>query len=120
MIDSHWYYVNNTLTVFLSKIRPPPRSTLFPHPTPFRTPGIIPAPQTSSEKGGVGPTAGLGVLPATRRSAGDPEQRSEEHTSELQSRLHIVCRLLLEKKKICHRTSHTPITPYSPTHIRYT
>src|SRR2546422_3833010 len=63
-------------------IRRPPRSTLFPYTTLFR-----------SAPGGTGPSW-LSFIGHTR----DSQERSEEHTSELQSRLHIVCRLLLEKK----------------------
>src|SRR2546422_1979015 len=68
-------------------IRRPPRSTLFPYTTLFR-----------SHEGGGAPPEQPGV---THRAAQDAPQhvRSEEHTSELQSRLHLVCRLLLEKKK---------------------
>src|SRR5207244_8480193 len=65
-------------------IRPPPRSTLFPYTTLFRSPprrSCSPTPASSS---------------STCRS---PRWRSEEHTSELQSPDHLVCRLLLEKKK---------------------
>src|SRR2546422_7157243 len=69
-------------------IRRPPRSTLFPYTTLFRS-----AWRTLS--GFVGPT-GSGARTAARRVS---PTRSEEHTSELQSRLHLVCRLLLEKKK---------------------
>src|SRR2546422_7630680 len=95
-------------------IRRPPRSTLFPYTTLFRsnrvmvggsngyraalvrrqlTPGLI-----SSSPGTAGLRASISFLTSY------PE-RSEEHTSELQSRLHLVCRLLLEKKKkkILHR-----------------
>src|SRR2546429_4135417 len=68
-------------------IRRPPRSTLFPYTTLFR----------SHAK------PGRGGVPGNRlRFPGVPirrDFRSEEHTSELQSRLHLVCRLLLEKKK---------------------
>src|SRR2546425_8820571 len=78
-------------------IRRPPRSTLFPYTTLFRSSGFL-------------PSAHQGV---PFRSGGDPildlsspkgissrnEQRSEEHTSELQSLAYLVCRLLLEKKK---------------------
>src|SRR2546429_5894224 len=70
-------------------IRRPPRSTLFPYTTLFRSR----SPRTS-------PTAPR--PPATcwsARTAPGPGSRSEEHTSELQSRLQLVCRLLLEKKK---------------------
>src|SRR2546422_5379054 len=79
-------------------IRRPPRSTLFPYTTLFRS---------ARRWGGSGSARGRpgGVRPHTRsprrrgaRSA-RPLLRSEEHTSELQSRLHLVCRLLLEKKK---------------------
>src|SRR5437870_10265302 len=71
-------------------IRRPPRSTLFPYTTLFRSPWIDP---TSRVRG-------LGTLPRARSaSRGTAERRSEEHTSELQSRGHLVCRLLLEKKK---------------------
>src|SRR5256885_3010865 len=68
-------------------IRRPPRSTLFPYTTLFRSRSLAPA---SPRRG----------LPARRRWA-DPASacRSEEHTSELQSPCNLVCRLLLEKKK---------------------
>src|SRR2546422_2805564 len=66
-------------------IRRPPRSTLFPYTTLFR----------SRRLGSKAKTGRRSVAPRRRRAA----TRSEEHTSELQSRLHLVCRLLLEKKK---------------------
>src|SRR3989449_2830601 len=66
-------------------IRRPPRSTLFPYTTLFRS-------HRASHLGGRH-TAGRDPVPGRAR------RRSEEHTSELQSRLHLVCRLLLEKKK---------------------
>src|SRR2546422_6688300 len=80
-------------------IRRPPRSTLFPYTTLFRSRAI------SARAFFIRKT-----WRACRRSAGTPSRvacpsssssalRSEEHTSELQSRLHLVCRLLLEKKK---------------------
>src|SRR6201994_4384624 len=73
-------------------IRRPPRSTLFPYTTLFRSPaGPASAPQTS------GPTTASAVFSAT------DSMRSEEHTSELHSRLHLVCRLLLEKKQNTRR-----------------
>src|SRR5437870_10233432 len=70
-------------------IRRPPRSTLFPYTTLFRSPGA----RT--------PTASTRATDQTRRASinRDIRRRSEEHTSELQSRGHLVCRLLLEKKK---------------------
>src|SRR5260370_12725410 len=88
-------------------IRRPPRSTLFPYTTLFRSSPC--------------PWAGLGTCPTTRFRRADnrtscPRRhsrlklsvrvRSEEHTSELQSHLNLVCRLLLEKKK--RRTLYAP------------
>src|SRR2546422_5183095 len=81
-------------------IRRPPRSTLFPYTTLFRSP------TAPSSRGSVRANASASALAAapTEKSAvpSVPIQarvsRSEEHTSELQSRLHLVCRLLLEKK----------------------
>src|SRR2546429_4813440 len=83
-------------------IRRPPRSTLFPYPTLFRS--ALPLPHPAPRQ--------VWVLfedqvlhPVARLRFADPKRfahsnnRSEEHTSELQSRLHLVCRLLLEKKK---------------------
>src|SRR3989442_2624850 len=79
-------------------IRRPPRSTLFPYTTLFRSPLLLMIPAAVRRRHP--PVAPLTewprisiVLPATRSG------RSEEHTSELQSRPHLVCRLLLEKKK---------------------
>src|SRR5437660_11267153 len=72
------------LLFFFLMIRRPPRSTLFPYTTLFR----------SSDRG-VRPD----FLPASHQYRSPVGGRSEEHTSELQSRGHLVCRLLLEKKK---------------------
>src|SRR5438874_8754745 len=75
-------------------IRRPPRSTLFPYTTLFRSKLPWPLPASVSRWG-----TGTG-LPNARASASPaPPTRSEEHTSELQSRRDLVCRLLLEKKK---------------------
>src|ERR1035438_4743680 len=71
-------------------IRRPPRSTLFPYTTLFRSPA-----------GG-----GCAALPHLRRWLRPVRPRSEEHTSELQSLRHLVCRLLLEKKK-CSKSRWT-------------
>src|SRR2546422_2107617 len=95
-------------------IRRPPRSTLFPYTTLFRSKAgpeeqaLLQATWTIKQNvvedrvfiidSGPDPYNRLAVLP---RIPGDAE-RSEEHTSELQSRLHLVCRLLLEKKKKKH------------------
>src|SRR2546429_6558721 len=70
-------------------IRRPPRSTLFPYTKLFR----------STRKGRAGHVEQRARINGFRHPAGKSHVRSEEHTSELQSRLHLVCRLLLEKKK---------------------
>src|SRR2546429_2842191 len=80
-------------------IRRPPRSTLFPYTTLFRS---LIAPHADPTDGLIefvrwGPIGRLGLLRTLPRLYDG--SRSEEHTSELQSRLHLVCRLLLEKKK---------------------
>src|SRR5260370_18532775 len=82
-------------------IRRPPRSTLFPYTTLFRSQGL------RWHGGGlVGPARRSASTVSARRvsSATLSATRSEEHTSELQSHLNLVCRLLLEKKK---KTSET-------------
>src|SRR5438045_6132629 len=79
-------------------IRLPPRSTLFPYTTLFRSGAGAPGPKT----GQVHLTALLPeTSPQPAKRCGHPSnnRRSEEHTSELQSLRHLVCRLLLEKKK---------------------
>src|SRR3712207_7663522 len=97
-------------------IRRPPRSTLFPYTTLFRSldERIGPLVARADEDRGV-----VGGLVArareVRRQGAKEARRSEEHTSELQSRQYLVCRLLLEKKKYTtlriinynHRTSRT-------------
>src|SRR2546429_10010675 len=98
--------MNHVLRLFFFlMIRRPPRSTLFPYTTLFRSVGGGQATDFDEvrdfEPGDVG---GLNVR-AEGRAAVDlhrlpKHRRSEEHTSELQSRLHLVCRLLLEKNKI--------------------
>src|SRR5438309_4463784 len=97
-------------------IQPPPRSTLFPYTTLFRSWGLFDrasdAPIGSPENYSANPdhpfnqvtgalvAAGADVFFAAGNcGAGCPDGRSEEHTSELQSQFHLVCRLLLEKKK---------------------
>src|SRR2546422_4088647 len=88
------------LFFFFLMIRRPPRSTLFPYTTLFRSfQESLPCEEPN-------PPAGL-----TWRALGQWQScvRSEEHTSELQSRLHLVCRLLLEKKK--HNTPHIHVQP---------
>src|SRR2546422_5955244 len=78
-------------------IRRPPRSTLFPYTTLFRS--------AISHSAGYGTWARYVRLDSGHEvnDSGGKQFRSEEHTSELQSRLHLVCRLLHEKKKRDHR-----------------
>src|SRR5258708_15515751 len=93
-------------------IRRPPRSTLFPYTTLFRSRGVA-----GQAVGAAGEVPGLGARAAAGGGDGDDRvvagaghqvgvavvgARSEEHTSELQSPDHLVCRLLLEKKKKKH------------------
>src|SRR5256884_3759320 len=75
-------------------IRRPPRSTLFPYTTLFRS--KLPHKTTV-------------FVRTAWRSSPHCFSRSEEHTSELQSRLHLVCRLLLEKKKLNVADTHPPL-----------
>src|SRR3712207_8967695 len=97
-------------------IRRPPRSTLFPYTTLFRSadtrdegPRLGLDPRPAARGGGLRgrerrQSCGPGPFPSLRAAAlgFDGRVRSEEHTSELQSRQYLVCRLLLEKKKIIH------------------
>src|SRR2546430_12861820 len=91
-------------------IRHPPRSTLFPYTTLFRSPferqdGCVLRQPPASVRG----TASELHPPAGARFQLLPSDRSEEHTSELQSQSNLVCRLLLEKKKT-HHNIHSPKT----------
>src|SRR3712207_9015651 len=100
-------------------IRRPPRSTLFPYTTLFRSrrntcvtgmrenkcPGTHPA----STKRDTTTSAGTHIV-SHANSEESFTDRSEEHTSELQSRQYLVCRLLLEKKKIHTETDHNHIS----------
>src|SRR5260370_8462452 len=100
-------------------IRRPPRSTLFPYTTLFRS--LLPArhaPRAPEVDHDSVTTPAAGVQPlAWSRRRGQLLGRSEEHTSELQSHLNLVCRLLLEKKNKPH-THHALRTP--PTHPMHT
>src|SRR2546422_8063947 len=87
-------------------IRRPPRSTLFPYTTLFRShpqlleEGVVLLPLPDGAGDPHQPSEHTdGAEKHGAHLAADPDERSEEHTSELQSRLHLVCRLLLEKKK---------------------
>src|SRR2546422_8061000 len=79
-------------------IRRPPRSTLFPYTTLFRSRKNIQATIFISPVR-LQLVDGRGAEKTVADGGARPADRSEEHTSELQSRLHLVCRLLLEKKK---------------------
>src|SRR2546430_11417587 len=94
---------------FFLMIRRPPRSTLFPYTTLFRSLRDAAFPvlhvrdpvawlHHAREVEGLGEDAG-GAFQIAREKTSLPEPRSEEHTSELQSQSNLVCRLLLEKKK---------------------
>src|SRR2546430_8357403 len=91
-------------------IRRPPRSTLFPYTTLFRSPGG----DALNESLGfhvVGPLSSFLLFLFAEQAGGADEQnddRSEEHTSELQSQSNLVCRLLLEKKKKIHILQQKP------------
>src|SRR2546422_5119430 len=82
-------------------IRRPPRSTLFPYTTLFRSPPTRARLEAEPSPAPCGNLSSGSRRISTRgpARAGARARRSEEHTSELQSRLHLVCRLLLEKKK---------------------
>src|SRR5690348_18139752 len=100
--------------------RPPPRSTLFPYTTLFRSRGPVqqrvdlcdkPLEQPVAIVGGGVPSVTQDAVERNGRDTVLPKPRqqlvrSEEHTSELQSPVHLVCRLLLEKKKIHTTTAH--------------
>src|SRR3712207_8113804 len=91
-------------------IRRPPRSTLFPYTTLFRSlDGQRNAIQLADDVRHQGGLRARQLEAAAHRAGPLDEQRSEEHTSELQSRQYLVCRLLLEKKK---HTSELPSRHY--------
>src|SRR5690348_17752113 len=94
-------------------LRPPPRSTLFPYTTLFRS--------NETRSNATSPRISAGSAPPERGICGERSKsskirsaaplafmRSEEHTSELQSPVHLVCRLLLEKKKKTKKQKHDP------------
>src|SRR3989442_3808832 len=101
----------NDIPFFFLMIRRPPRSTLFPYTTLFRSnfkiDGAIYFPNSLLSFSGSSDANGYMLLIADKINFTGNSTRSEEHTSELQSRPHLVCRLLLEKKKIF--MSHVPL-----------
>src|SRR5689334_23464472 len=101
------------LFFFFLMIRRPPRSTLFPYTTLFRSRQACPEALVCRNSFG-----GREQLHRPSLDDGIERTRSEEHTSELQSQFHLVCRLLLEKKKkIVIRTYPRGRKSYSPTWI---
>src|SRR4051794_41594242 len=105
---------------FFLMLRRPPRSTLFPYTTLFRSRvperrrGIV----RRTQRAAVG--SGGCRRPRCDLRPLDRQQRSEEHTSELQSPVHLVCRLLLEKKKTTSTITctHQPPLTTSPCSLR--
>src|SRR5207249_10886202 len=97
---SHYSYSCHFFFFFLM-VRPPPRSTLFPYTTLFRSHEREHRDRVAEEVARHGSRDELVDEPARRHDERRREKRSrsEEHTSELQSRFDLVCRLLLEKKK---------------------
>src|SRR5438874_5514361 len=101
-------------------LRPPPRSTLFPYTTLFRSDVLL------EQVGGVEPHRVVRdpgpreeALPVTERELVRDLRRSEEHTSELQSRRDLVCRLLLEKKKKKKNKQYTKRKPINTSQQTY-
>src|SRR3712207_8238267 len=107
------YSVCRVVFFFFLMIRRPPRSTLFPYTTLFRSSGTRQRRRAVvADLGGIGRQF-HGFLEQGQAALMAPllhEDRSEEHTSELQSRQYLVCRLLLEKKKK-HIINHTSPLP---------
>src|SRR5689334_24467090 len=99
-------------------LRRPPRSTLFPYTTLFRS---LHNGSGSASRSGLGLRGGLQLriapgddalhVPLHSEESTNATGRSEEHTSELQSQFHLVCRLLLEKKNTVTRTFTSTRTP---------
>src|SRR2546422_1282747 len=96
-------------------IRRPPRSTLFPYTTLFRSHVIG---DEDHEAAGERDRAAATVRAHRERKGDEREDRSEEHTSELQSRLHLVCRLLLEKKTLAGKRQEIAAERESATRAR--
>src|SRR2546430_9387224 len=84
---------------FFLMIRRPPRSTLFPYTTLFRSPAPAAAAPSEVLINVAASPAGASWTALAERTLARAAARSEEHTSELQSQSNLVCRLLLEKKK---------------------
>src|SRR5229473_5017395 len=89
-----WRVTGSMFFFFFLMIRRPPRSTLFPYTTLFRSPCLAPSARLERIR-----VADPAERPSALSAPASPPFRSEEHTSELQSLAYLVCRLLLEKKK---------------------
>src|SRR2546422_8283396 len=97
---------------FFLMIRRPPRSTLFPYTTLFRS-RLLPRLRRPADPHRASLARQSSRGRARARARGERRlPRSEEHTSELQSRLHLVCRLLLEKKKKSNQHRQYYIIPF--------
>src|SRR2546429_6327342 len=105
MIQSRPWHPLPYCFFFFLMIRRPPRSTLFPYTTLFRSRGRLQREGQLSIADTIRITSEIAEALGYAHSRG--VVRSEEHTSELQSRLHLVCRLLLEKKKKKQRQMQT-------------
>src|SRR5256886_9910569 len=108
--------ITSFIFFFFLMIRRPPRSTLFPYTTLFRSDRVLDdelvrafCSRAMAEAAAIGARIGCEV----RES---PQDRSEEHTSELQSQSNLVCRLLLEKKKIIDCQNNASSLPISSTY----
>src|SRR5690625_5676949 len=99
LIFVHLYYICHSISCFFFlMLRRPPRSTLFPYTTLFRSQKVLEYSLKKSKQ--------MTLHPRKKKMS---YFRSEEHTSELQSRGHLVCRLLLEKKnKKTNQLNHKP------------
>src|SRR5690554_7692072 len=102
-------FLSNSLIFLLT--RPQPRSTLFPYTTLFRSPSACATKGDPEPKKADASCCQPLTAPRTGSKALDgnsklPDTRSEEHTSELQSRPHLVCRLLLEKNNTLFTNTH--------------
>src|SRR3712207_7358212 len=98
-------------------IRRPPRSTLFPYTTLFRSRSVaagdpLPRHDAGRDRRGRGPAEPVDHAARPARVALVCSRRSEEHTSELQSRQYLVCRLLLEKKKTVNVPTHNLVDAF--------
>src|SRR3712207_8077748 len=100
---------------FFLMTRRPPRSTLFPY-TPLLRSGLLSGLGVATADALYGAVAAFGLVAITDFFVGQERWlrlRSEEHTSELQSRQYLVCRLLLEKKKNYHFHASVPSADYA-------